>query len=222
MLCAARFISLGMLGYSFHFYCKNTGMSYIMLSELPGELEAGTWWGENVYIRRSYASNRKPPCRPTEGPPASLKHPHQQIWSAATDRLGHNSQGAYFNQRHASFLWSAQSWILVCMKGNTLAVAEAPWDSAETEDWSDTHATDDVCSAGMVDIDCYLLNRGLQLDSTHVNDFNLAQIVRKGSTTRSSLTESPVQWFILDFINSKPHWPQFLHHKVWHGTHHNH
>lgn len=31
-----------MLGYGFHFYCKNTGISYIMLSELPGELETGT------------------------------------------------------------------------------------------------------------------------------------------------------------------------------------
>lgn len=88
---------------------------------------------------------------------------------------------------------------LCARKGNPLDVAEAPWDSALREDWSDTHATDDVCSAGMVDIDCYLLNRGLQLDSTHVNHFILAQIVRKGSTTTSSLTESSVQLFILDF-----------------------
>lgn len=31
-----------MPGYDFSFYSKNTGMPYIMLSELPGELEAGT------------------------------------------------------------------------------------------------------------------------------------------------------------------------------------
>lgn len=36
----------GMLGYSFQFYSKNAGMSYIMLSELPGELEAGSWRGK--------------------------------------------------------------------------------------------------------------------------------------------------------------------------------
>lgn len=38
--------ALNMPGYGFSFYSKNTGMPYIMLSELPGELEAGTWWGK--------------------------------------------------------------------------------------------------------------------------------------------------------------------------------
>lgn len=58
-----------------------------------------------------YAPNRKPPCRPTEGLPAILKHPHQQICRASTDRLGHNLQGAHFNQRHAPFL----SWAESCL-----------------------------------------------------------------------------------------------------------
>lgn len=58
-----------------------------------------------------YGPNRKPPCRPAEGLPAILKHPHQQICRASTDRLGHNLQGAHFNQRHASFL----SWADSCL-----------------------------------------------------------------------------------------------------------
>lgn len=74
-------------------HSENTGMSYVTLSELPGELEAGAWWG------KCFSFQRKPPVW------ASLKHPpHQHIWSAATDSLGHNSQQAHFNQRHASFL----------------------------------------------------------------------------------------------------------------------
>lgn len=60
---------------------------------------------------------------PTENPhvgpqkerlPASPKRPHQQIWIAATVRLGHNSEGAYFNQRHTSLPTSFQALRVDC------------------------------------------------------------------------------------------------------------
>lgn len=172
---------------SLQFYSENTGMSYIMLSELPGELEAGTWWGKMFIDRRATPPTENPhvgPQRELERSPASRKRPHQQIWSAATVRLGHNSEGAYFNQRHASFPTSFQALRVDCTvhERKHTSVAEAPWDrrNAERADWFDTHTDDDVCSAGMADIDCCLLNRGqeerlsilrrAQLDSAHSED----------------------------------------------------
>lgn len=139
------------------------------------------------------------PQREREGLSASTKRLHQQIWSAATFRLGHNSEGAHFNQARflPHLLSRAQSGLLCAWKEKQgeirFAVAEALWDScaAERKDWSDTHTNDDVCSAGMVDIDWYLLNtgqearrsvhyRGVQLDSVHLKDcgFFLASWVK--------------------------------------------
>lgn len=69
-----------------------------------------------------------------EREPARLKHLHQQIWTDATVRLGHNSEGAYFNQRHASFLTSFQALTVYCCAWKEahrkigFGVAKAPWD----------------------------------------------------------------------------------------------
>lgn len=84
--------------------------------------------------------------RERERLPASPKRPHQQIWSAATVRLGHNSEGAYFNQRHASLPTSPSfkrsEWIVVCMKGNTRRdrprCSRSSVGLTERADWSDT------------------------------------------------------------------------------------
>lgn len=125
-----------MLGYCFHFYSKNTGMSYIMLSELPGESEVGTLWGKCLWTEELRLQKKTPMSTQREGnrAPAWLKHLHQQIWSAATVRPGHNSEGAYFNQRRASFPTSFQALKGYCCAWKEthhkigFAGAKAPWD----------------------------------------------------------------------------------------------
>lgn len=62
--------------------------------------------GENVLLR---LEQKPPPHVDPQRPPARPEHPHQQIWSAATDRLGHGSERADFNQRRASFSSPADS-----------------------------------------------------------------------------------------------------------------
>lgn len=61
--------------------------------------------GENV----SATPRTENPHVDPQRPPARPKHPHQQIWSAATDRLGHGSERAGFNQWRASFSTPADS-----------------------------------------------------------------------------------------------------------------
>lgn len=113
--------------------------------------------------------------------------PHQQIWSAATVRPGHNSEGADFNQRHTSFPTSSRELAAknaVRMKGKRSGLAlwrkkRIRGTGAPQKEQIDliAHTGDGVCSAGTVGIDWQIggekrgkrrqliYDRGLQLNS---------------------------------------------------------
>lgn len=109
-------------------------MSYIMLSELPGELEARHLTGKMFLDGGATLSTENPHVGPQ-----SDRLPHRSILicrSGALPRtgLGHNPRGARANQAHASVLSGAPRGISLCLKGNAADVAEATWDAAERED----------------------------------------------------------------------------------------